>query len=391
MVKVAGGIFHEHVQLREDVDLVGSGWRKTVIDGGGTGDVVSANGVHKFLLKGLALRGSGPGGRGLFVNGATSFTFGVTARVEFCRITDNGYGIQVSNVHSGILEIRKNVIDRNDLDAVDPFIGTTILERNTIVGNGGSGFIATDGGGQNFLSSNAIAANGGYGVYRTIGTPLTASYNDVFGNLLGDYVQESSGSPVAFIPVPGTSEQSADPGFYSLENGDYALVAGSPLIDAGDPSLGLELDGTPADLGAFSFSPIYAPASSAFGQGCGPKAGWFWEPIVGQPYYELSVEGAPPAAPALLQLGVSQSTWSGLPLPLDLGLFGAPGCSLLTGPVVSFAAAADGAGHAKLNLAIPSSANLVGAVFYVQWVIPAPGINPLGLILSDGVAGTIKL
>jgi hypothetical protein len=160
MVKVAGGIFHEHVQLREDVDLVGSGWRKTVIDAGGAGDVVSANGVHKFLLKGLALRGSGPGGRGLFVNGATSFTFGVTARVEFCRITDNGYGIQVSNVHSGILEIRKNVIDRNDLDAVDPFIGTTILERNTIVGNGGSGFRATDGGGQNFLSSNAPSTAG---------------------------------------------------------------------------------------------------------------------------------------------------------------------------------------------------------------------------------------
>lgn len=393
-VKVAPGIYHERLQLREDVDLVGAGWRKSVIDAGGSGDVITADGVHNFLVKGFTLRGSGTGatpGRGVYMHGATCCTFGVTARIELCRITDNGYGIQVENVHSGILTILKNVIDRNELHGIDTFIGTTILERNTIAANGGTGVIATDGGGQVALSSNVVATNGEYGIFRTIGTPLLASYNDVFGNALGDYVQDASGAHVTFVPLPGTSEQSTDPGFYSLENGDYALMPSSPLIDAGDPALALDADGTTADVGAFAFNPFYVPASGSFGQGCGPKAGWFWEPITGQPYYEQHLAGALPFGPAVLQLGISSSLWSGLPLPLDLTPFGAPGCSLLTGPALTVVTVVDAAGKAQINLPIPASPELLGAQFYVQWLVPAPGVNPLGLLLSDGVAGKVKL
>jgi hypothetical protein len=393
-VKVAAGIYHEHLALREDVELIGAGWRKTVIDGGGAGDVIRSDGVHQFLVRGFTVRGSAQGaapGSGIYIHGATCCTFGVTARIELCRIADNGYGVRIENVHSGILTLWQNVIDRNQRHGVDPFIGTVLLKRNTLVGNGGSGYHATDGGGTNVLSSNVIALNAEYGVFRSGATPLTASYNNVSGNALGEYVQVTAGVPVTFTPLPGISEVSLDPGFYSLANGDYALTAGSALIDTGDPALPLDLDDSPADVGAFSYNPAYIPASTEFGDGCGPTPGWYWEPIVGQSYYELHLSGGPPSMPALLLLGISSSLWSGLPLPFDLGPAGAPGCALLTGPIVTFGTTVSPAGEAELHLAIPPSAELVGAAFFVQWAAPDPGANPLGVVFSGGVKVVVKL
>jgi len=176
-----------------------------------------------------------------------------------------------------------------------------------------------------------------------------------------------------------------------LANGDYALTASSPMIDAGNPALPVDGDGSPADVGAFSYNPAYIPASTGFGAGCGPTAGWYWEPIVGQSYYELHLSGALPSAPALLLLGISQSLWKGLPLPFDLGLAGAPGCALLTGPVVTFGVTADANGEALLHLAIPPNTDLAGATFYVQWAAPVPGANPLGMLFSEGIKVIVKL
>lgn len=393
-VNVAAGVYHEHLALREGVQVIGAGWRKTVIDGGGAGNVITAEGVHQFLLRGFTVRGSAQGaapGSGVYIHGATCCTFGVTARIELCRIADNGYGVRIEDVHTGILTLRQNVIDRNQLHGVDPFIGTTLLERNTLVGNGGSGYHATGGAGTNVLTSNVLADNGEYGVFRSGSTPVIASYNDVFGNALGQYVQVSGGPPATFTPLPGTGEVSIDPGFYSLANGDYALPASSPMIDAGNPALPADGDGSPPDIGAYNYNPAYVPASTGFGAGCGPTAGWYWEPIVGQSYYELHLSGGLSSAPALLLLGVSQSLWKGLPLPFDLGLVGAPGCALLTGPVVTFGATTDAHGAALLHLAIPPSADLAGATFYVQWAAPAPGANPLGLLFSEGIQVIVKL
>jgi hypothetical protein len=44
-----------------------------------------------------------------------------------------------------------------------------------------------------------------------------------------------------------------DPQFVDTAAGDYHLAAGSPCIDAGDPALDLDPDGTIADMGAFYY------------------------------------------------------------------------------------------------------------------------------------------
>jgi hypothetical protein len=392
-VKVAQGVYKEHVQLRENVTLSGSGLRKTFLDGSGTGDVVKADGVHKFVLEHFTILGSkvtgGSLGSGVLINGTACCTFGLTATVRMCRIVHNGFGIRVTDVHTGMLTIDGNVIDRNLSDAIALHTGGTTIARNTIVDNGACGVRSTAGSGTVVGHSNVIAFNAQCGVLRAPSTPTTFSYNDVFGNAAGDYMQLVAGTPVSFTALPGTGELHADPGFWTLANGDYHPMSGSPLIGAGNPVLGPDFDGSAPEIGAYLYFTWYVPFSSNHGTSCGPIAGWFLEPIIGQGYFESHVSQAPILAPAVLMIGVSATSWQGIALPFNLGPLGAPGCALLTGPVITMPGTTDSGGGTKAKLPLPYDPVLVGAVLQQQWLVSAPSLNPLGLVFSDAVASTL--
>jgi len=392
-VKLAPGVYFEHVQLRENVNLVGSGQRRTFIDGGGTGDVVVADGVHKFLVENLTILGSksvgGNPGAGVRIDGTPCCTFSVTAQIRRCRIVGNGDGIVVNAVHAGTLTLDKNTIDDNTRHGVSLWLGNTVLQQNTIVGNSGVGILATAGSGSITAHSNVIAYNGEQGLLRQPAAPTTLLYNDTYGNAGGDYMELKAGVPTAFAPAPGTGELSVDPGFVSVENGDYHPAFGSPLISAGNPILPLDFDTSDPEIGATMFLFAYNPASSNYGDGCGPQAGWFMEPLLGQGYFESKLSLAPPASPAVLLVGFNSTVWQGLPLPFDIGGFGATGCSLLTGPVLQFSKVTTAAGTAAQFLAIPNDPVLVGAKLYHQWMVSSPGANPLGFVFSDGVSSKI--
>jgi len=68
-------------------------------------------------------------------------------------------------------------------------------------------------------------------------------YNLVFGNDSLDYDGLA----------PGPHDINADPMFVDTATGDYHLMPGSPCIDAGDPSMPLDPDGTRSDIGAYYF------------------------------------------------------------------------------------------------------------------------------------------
>ena len=65
----------------------------------------------------------------------------------------------------------------------------------------------------------------------------------------------------------GIGNINADPLFNDIENEDYTLQATSPCIDAGNPNSSLDLDGTPADMGAYSFFLRICSLSAKFPQG----------------------------------------------------------------------------------------------------------------------------
>ncbi len=87
-------------------------------------------------------------------------------------------------------------------------------------------------------------------------------------------------------------------------------------------------------------------------------------------------------------LGASPSSWGGLPLPVDLGLAGMPGCLLRSSSDVALTAPA-AQGAARVALPIPNDPVLLGRRPVVQALVPDPVVNPLGAILSDAVRATL--
>jgi len=86
---------------------------------------------------------------------------------------------------------------------------------------------------------------------------------------------------------------------------------------------------------------------------------------------------------AVFVLGLSDTVFNGLPLPLDLAVIGLPGCGLLaSGDLLELVLAAGGSADYVLN--IPNQGNLVGQSVYVQAI--AFEINP-GLVFLGATRG----
>jgi hypothetical protein len=90
---------------------------------------------------------------------------------------------------------------------------------------------------------------------------------------------------------------------------------------------------------------------------------------------------------ALGLLGFSNTLFSGVPLPIDLGVIGAPGCAARVSADMDFLLF--GAGQqATLAVAVPSSTTLLGVPFFTQAAV-LDNTNALGAVLSDAWAGVV--
>ena len=126
-----------------------------------------------------------------------------------------------------------------------------------------------------------------------------------------------------------------------------------------------------------------------FGESCnGLLVYWENEPLLGSSDFKLYLYGVAPQVPAVLIAGISDDSWAGIPLPLDLGPFGGPGCSILVSPEVLLATTSDDFGEARFTIPVPADPALSGTRTYVQWAAVA-GPDPLGLGFSAGLEITI--
>ena len=111
--------------------------------------------------------------------------------------------------------------------------------NNTVVNPGGNG-VFLDSYRSLELNSNIIA----YcrrGIVQDNWHDVDFRYNNVFGSERENYLDCE----------PGESSISVDPRFEDMENGNYRLASESRCIDAGDPELPPDPDGTRRDIGAF--------------------------------------------------------------------------------------------------------------------------------------------
>ena len=95
-------------------------------------------------------------------------------------------------------------------------------------------------------------------------------------------------------------------------------------------------------------------------------------PIVGGVVL-LDVEPGSQPTMALLVLGFNVRQYQSVPLPLDLSLFGMPGCWLYTGPQALLGPISPGL---PLPLVLPGAPSLVGTTFFVQGLIADPAATP---------------
>jgi hypothetical protein len=121
------------------------------------------------------------------------------------------------------------------------------------------------------IVSSSIAGNdcpstqGGNALYVETGSQVTIRDSILWGNGGDDILTVDPASTVTASytmseePIEGEGNLSADPRFLDLEAGDLRLRAGSPAIDAADPSSPFDREPEPnggrADLGAFGDTP----------------------------------------------------------------------------------------------------------------------------------------
>jgi hypothetical protein len=108
-----------------------------------------------------------------------------------------------------------------------------------------------------------------------------------------------------------------------------------------------------------------------FGTGCGPSprvptldldSG---EPAIGRAYTLLAADFASGAAIIHL-LGLSNTTWNGAPLPINLAFLNYPACNLLVAPDLQVPGAANSRGRATLTFSVPNAPSLRGRSFFHQ-------------------------
>jgi len=252
-IYVAAGTYNENIVLREGIDVIGADPCTTIINGGGSGSVVTLTNLIDTEFAGFTVSGSGSG------NGDSGIRIqGGRPSVNNNKITGNNDGIYTvssdalvcgnrmfDNTSAGIHLVKSSplvtgcFVYRNDVGILAEDTGSNDAQfvNNTVDDNDGDGIRFEF---CNPVVFNTISSNNGGAGIRATGAAPPLSYNNFWSN-----------SPNYVGAAPGTGSFSADPLFYTTVADDYALLGGSPCIDTGAPAPAFfDLDGTRADIGA---------------------------------------------------------------------------------------------------------------------------------------------
>ncbi|MCL6584405.1 MAG: right-handed parallel beta-helix repeat-containing protein [bacterium] len=259
----------------------------SIIQGKGSGHVVTFTGVSAGSIRGFTITNSGSQHAGIMLYNSRNLTIACN------RLSKNKDGI-VASSSSAI--VRNNVFDENGFSdnslcdyglcclkstlsitnnlvinqevglyiAWEESSGTAII-NNTITGNRYDGVWCYR---SSPVIKNNIITQNGYGICAIYSAAPEISYNDVWGNGQ-DYNQQTGG-----LAAPGPGDISADPLFVNPDEGDYHLDLLSPCIDAGDPNpIYNDPDGSRNDMG------LYGGQGGSLGTPAGQESGFVFTDI----------------------------------------------------------------------------------------------------------------
>ncbi len=254
---VASGVYYERISITAGVQLVGIDPATTIIDGGGSGPVVTMN--NDSLLKGFTVQnGRTYDGAGIlsigqpvitnniirnnvqFAGGAGAAVYGnnsspiITYNLITGNTGDNQWSSGAISFHnSSSPYIAGNVIINNSgrgaINITVPSGNRPTIINNTILNNTGAGIKVDARVDQTAIHiSNNISFGNTTGILIDFGSPAylpVFAYNDVYGNITNF---------VGMTDISGTNGNvSVDPKFSDT----FHLGYSSPLIDTGSPSV----------------------------------------------------------------------------------------------------------------------------------------------------------
>lgn len=182
-------------------------------------------------------------------------------------------------------------------------------------------------------------------------------------------------------------------GVQTFSNADMTITAGATMAD---PLFSTGTYFSPRIWNGaiyYSTAPVaYNAGYTFFNLGCASSLGVSGNTSTTAPHLgtvmSIQVDNMPYGV-AFLLLGFSKTNSAFGPLPLDLGLVGAPGCFLRVSNDARFLLIAPGGTASALNLPIPNNTSLLGMRFFTQPLVLDATVNALGLVTGDAAAGVL--
>ncbi len=135
--------------------------------------------------------------------------------------------------------------------------------------------------------------------------------------------------------------------------------------------------------------PNNTPAAySTFGKGCAGANGTPQLAAMGLPAlgggFTLQMTNLPILRPGMLVFGLSDRSWTGATLPMNLGVLGMPGCTLYTDlATLVVSLPSRGTGTTDFPMGVPINPTLMGSTFFNQYFVVDLAVGPTPVISSN--------
>jgi len=174
IIRVPSGTYYEHLVVTKSLTLIGEGNATTIIDGNGTGTVMTVK-ASSVYISGFTIQRGGDEQPGVLLDHVTNST------IEGNRISDNNYGIFLSNSEKNT--IKDNFVNGNMWGIFLEDSRNIVIRSNTISNNYRRA-VNLDSSDNNIIDEN-IVKDHVQGIYLTSSSNNLLQNNNLTGNTYG--------------------------------------------------------------------------------------------------------------------------------------------------------------------------------------------------------------